>query len=213
MLRLAVSSVVDVNSTESRDSPCGTVLDCADSAAGLARSAAFLARLPAWYCASDSGQSTSASVGWVGATSSQPGGLMPRRLPRMAISVLAFISPMPGSASSRASRSLPLSPRSRPGPRRRVSRTMAAAQVLDALGHVAGKRCSAGASGRPRRACPGPSPRSCARRACRCAGAARTGRLKAFWSVTCWSSSKPISSASGSVLEQAIGFVVARERQ
>ena len=39
------------------------------------------------------------------------------------------------------------------------------------------------------------------------------GPLKAFWTVTCWSSAKPMSRASGFGDEQPVGLVVAGERQ
>src|SRR5215208_267522 len=73
----------------------------------LARISALCARLPAWYCASASGESTSPRVGCFGITSAMPGRETPYRLPRTARIDFAFIGPIPGSSSRRASRSRP----------------------------------------------------------------------------------------------------------
>ena len=62
-----------------------------------ARSAALCARLPAWYSASASGESTSPSVGCEGTSGSASA--TPKRLASTEPSALTFISPKPGSAS------------------------------------------------------------------------------------------------------------------
>ena len=67
------------------------------SQACWARSAALCARLPAWYSASASGESTSPSVGCEGTSGSASS--TPKRLASTEPSALTFISPKPGSAS------------------------------------------------------------------------------------------------------------------
>ena len=136
-----------------------------------------------------------------GTTASQPDGRTPNRLVRIATSVLAFIGPMPGSPSSRASRSLPLVA-SRPDPARVVRRSRRRSRGTapgPAPPWRPGSGGSPAASGTRRRA-----PRvgiAAIRAASRCPSRrwSSSGPLNAFWTVTCWSSSKPISSASGSL--------------
>ena len=172
------------------------------------------ARLPAWYVASASGESTSPRVGCFGATSSMPGRLDAEPLAedredrpglhladagqRRAAAPRGPCRPSPRARSRRRRRRIARrSRRTAPGPCRPSSPGSDGAPV---------------ARGRRDRARPGRSRRS--RGVEVPEPALEVPRPEnAFWTVTCWSSAKPMSRASGSVDDQPVGVVVAGERK
>ena len=140
------------------------------------------------------------SVGWVGRTASQPGGWTPNRFTTIARTVRAFIGPNPGRPRSRASRSLP--------ELASVQTRLASLPYRSAIARVSswtraaiapGKRCRAGGVRKTSTSAVGSiaAIRAASRWPIRRWSSA--GPLNAFWTVTCWSSSKPMSRASGSV--------------
>ena len=126
------------------------------------------------------------------------GGRTPRRFAITPTIVRAFISPIPGSASRRRSRSAPSrAPVQTAAASPSYSLAIAAQNSCVRRAMLAGKRCSAGfsrkasssSSGSIAAISPASSPPS------RCEST--SGEENAFCTVTCWSSTKPIISASG----------------
>ena len=119
--------------------------------------------------------------------------------------VPAFISPMPGQPEEPRVEVLRIG---RLGPDRRGVAAVVVrdrcAQVADPLGHVAGEAVEGRRRPEGASSCSG-SIAAIARgvEAADPAAAARSGPENAFWTVTCWSSAKPIRSASGSAAMSA----------
>ena len=170
---------------------------------GLApRSAALCARLPAWYSASASGESTSPSVGCDGTSGSASA--TPKRLASTAAERLDLHLAEAGQRLEVRLRAPRASPRrSRPARRRRRSaRRRGRRARCTRLAIEPGKRWIAGPLAEDRLEVGARATRAGSSVPSR--SRSTSGPANAFCTVTCWSSAKPTSSASGSSTSSAL---------